>query len=166
MSRGFTFLELVLTMGMLSIVSLLFITYSGDVGNVSVDALSRKIQSDIRFAQQLATSKGVNHGVQFVQWGDYIVYSGTPATPAIDPFDRSPMIENTEEFGGIQVATNYQVEFNRYGSPVMGGGGNLEVVSDSGAARRIYVIDNTGAVVVDILDYGGGCGCRVCMERR
>ncbi|MBT3182324.1 MAG: type II secretion system protein [Deltaproteobacteria bacterium] len=164
LARAFTLLEILLVMGMLSVISLIFISYSGDVGNVSVDALSRKIQSDIRFAQQLATSTGVSHGVQFTASGNYIVYENTPSTPATDPFDRGPMVEDLEEYGDITIGSNYTVEFNKVGKPTTGGGGNVEVVADSGAARTIYVIENTGAVIVDILDYGSGCGCHICLE--
>jgi len=164
LSRAFTLIELLLVMTMLSVIALIFVSYTGDVGNVSVDALSRKIQSDIRFAQQLATTTGVTHGVQFTASGNYIVYENTTSTPAMDPFEREPMVEDLEEYGDIDIGNSYTVEFNKVGKPTTGGGGNVEVVADSGAARKIYVIDNTGAVVVDILDYGSGCGCRICLE--
>lgn len=159
-------MELLLVVSLLSIIALLFISYTGDVGDVSVDALSRKIQSDIRLAQQMATSSGVPHGVQFIQGGSYTVYVNNSTTPVVDPLDRQPMIENMQEFGNIQIARDYHVKFDKLGRPTIGGGGNVEVVASSGAMRRIYVIENTGAVVVDILDYGSGCGCRVCREGR
>ena len=166
MNKAFTLMELMFVISMLSIVSLLFISYSGDVGSVSVDALSRKIQADIRYAQQLATTTGTTHGVQFVLNGNYVVYSGSPSTPVTDPHSRQPMIEDLEEFGEIEVNTNYQVEFDKLGTPTMGGGGNVEVLADSGASRKIFIIDNTGAVVVDVLNYGSGCGCRFCAEAK
>ena len=162
MRKGFTLIELLLVVSLLSVVGLLFVSYSGDIGNVSIDALSRKIQSDIRYAQQMATSTGVAHGVNFVQGGSYTVYTGNISTPTTDPYDRGPMVEDMQEFGDIEVVTNYQVEFNTLGTPTIGGGGNVEVMADTGAMRIIYVIDNTGAVVVDVLNYGSGCGCWLC----
>ncbi|HPW45605.1 MAG TPA: hypothetical protein PKU96_04460 [bacterium] len=165
-SSGFTMIELVLVMGMLVVIAALFISYTGDIGNVSVDSLSRKIQSDIRFAQQMATSKGSPHGVKFTQGGGYTVYDGIPSNPAIDPFEKNLMVENVSDFGSIALANNFQVEFNKLGKPTMGGGGNIEVLADSGARRRIYVIENTGAVLIDILDYGTSCSCRMCVEDR
>lgn len=161
MRRGFTLIELVLVVSMLSVVGLLFISYSGDIGNVSVDALSRKIQSDIRYAQQLATSSGTTHGVIFHSGGNYVVYSNNESTPATDPLERRPMVESSADFGNIAISTNYRVEFDKLGKPVVGGGGNVEITADSGARRRIYVIENTGAVIVDVLDYGSSCSCRL-----
>jgi hypothetical protein len=155
-------MELMLVMGMLSIVSLLFVSYSGDVGDVSVDALSRKIQTDIRYAQQLATSKGSNHGVNFVQGSGYTVYDGNTSNPVLDPLTRFPFTEDLSHFGSITLGSSYQVEFDRLGRPVIGGGGDVTVVADGGASRKIYVIENTGAVVVDVLNYGSGCSCEVC----
>jgi prepilin-type N-terminal cleavage/methylation domain-containing protein len=163
--RAFTLLELVLVIAMLSVVALLFVSYSGNVGNVSVDSLTRKIQADIRYAQQLATSTGVAHGVNFVQGGNYVVYVGNINTPVTDPLDHQPMIEDMSAFGDIELGNTYRVEFNKIGTPTTGGGGNLSVVAGSGAARRVYVIENTGAVIVDVLGYGTGCSCEMCMAR-
>jgi len=167
-NRAFTLIELLLVMSLLSVTALLFVSYTGDVGDADVDALSRKIQSDIRYAQQLATSSGEPHGVQFVQGGDYTVYhyNGGAVEPVQqDPLKRLPMVvdlsSDERAFGTAQIGIGYQVEFDKLGRPTIGGGGNVEVVADSGAMRRIYIIDNTGAVVVDILDYGSGCGCRI-----
>lgn len=161
MRKGFTLIELVLVVSMLSVIGLLFISYSGDIGNVSVDALSRKIQSDIRYAQQLATSTGTTHGVVFHSGGNYVVYVNNENTPATDPMDRRPMVESSADFGSIMISSNYRVEFDKLGKPTVGGGGNVEIVADSGAQRRIYVIENTGAVIVDVLDYGSSCSCQV-----
>lgn len=163
-NQGFTLLELLLVVGMLGIISLLFISYTGDVGNVSVDAASWKVQSDIRYAQQLATNKGTTHGVDFVRNGNYTVYSGTTSTPVSDPLKHIPMIENLDSFGDLSINNNYRVEFDKFGKPTLGGGGNVEILADSGARRRVYVIDTTGAVIVDVLDYGSGCSCGLCNE--
>lgn len=160
--KGFTLLELILTVSMLSVVALLFISYTGDVGNVSVEAAAHKIKSDIRHSQQLATTTGVTHGVQFTQNGNYVVYMNNINTPVLDPLERTQMVEDPAQFGSVNINNSYQVEFNGLGKPTVGGGGNVEVVSDSGAIRRIEVIANTGAVVVDPLDYGTGCTCRLC----
>ena len=164
MRKAYTLIELLLVISMLSVIALLFVSYTGDVGNVSVDAASWKIQSDIRHAQQLATTTGVSHGVQFVQDGNYTVYRGNVSTPILDPLDRQPMVENVTQFGKIRIGNTFQVEFDKVGRPVIGGGGNIEVIADTGALRRIYVIDNTGSVIVDVLGYGSGCTCELCGE--
>lgn len=166
MSRAFTIMELILVIVMLSVIALLFVSYTGDVGNVSVDAAAWKIQSDLRHAQQLATTTGVTHGVVFVQGGNYTVYRESVATPVADPLERGPMVKDVSNFGNISIANDYQVEFDTMGRPAVGGGGSVDIVADSGARRRIYVIDNTGAVVLDVVDEGVGCTCRICNVRR
>lgn len=160
--RAFTFIELVLVISLLSVAALLFVSYTGDIGNVAVDSASWKLQSDLRYAQQMATSTGLNHGVKFVQNGNYTVYAGDVSTPITDPLDRNPMIEEMSQFGSVWLNNSLQVEFDKVGKPVMGGGEFIEIVADSGAARKIYVIDNTGAIIVDVLGYGEGCSCRMC----
>lgn len=166
MNKAFTLVELLLTMSLMSVIALMFISYTGDVGDVSVDALSWKIQADIRYAQQLATSTGVAHGVTFTRDGSYTVYRETVATPVLDPQDQQPMIEDVTHFGSVALNNTFQVEFDRLGRPTIGGGGYEEVISESGASRRIYIIDNTGSVLVDVLNLGSGCRCDLCHAGR
>lgn len=160
--RAFTLVELLVVIAVLSVISLLLISYTGDIDNVSVDGATWKIQSDIRHAQQLAGATGVPHGVQFVMSGNYTVYTGNVSTPILDPLDRKPMVEDVSQFGRVHLGNSFTVEFDSMGRPTIGGGGNVEVVADSGASRRIYIIANTGAVIVDVLGYGSSCSCRVC----
>lgn len=162
--RGFTLMELLLVMVLLSGVVLLFVSYTGDIGNVAADAASRKVESDIRYAKQLATTTETVHGVLFVPGEGYTVYRGDESQPVDDPLDRQPMVEDLSEFGDIVVGNTYRVEFDKFGAPVVGGGGDITVLADNGASRRIYVAQNTGATVVDVLDQGSGCSCRLCME--
>jgi len=161
---GFTIIELILTMSLLSVIALLLFSYSGNIGDVSVDGASWKIQADIRYAQQLATSTEVPHGVLFTQGTQYTVYKEAVDNPVSDPLDRQPMVKTVEDFGELEIAAPFQVEFDSLGRPTMGGGGYVELQADNGASRKIHVIDNTGAVVVDVLNLGSSCGCRVCSE--
>lgn len=159
---GFTLMELIVVIGMLSVIALLFVVSTGNIGDVSVDSASWKIQSDLRYAHQLAVSKRINHGIVFTQGGNYTVYAGTVANPVRNPETQAPMIENLQRFSSVQVNNNFHVEFNPIGKPVIGGGGYVEIISDSGSWRRIFVETNTGAVIVDVLNYGATCGCKVC----
>jgi len=163
-ARGFTLMELLLVITLMSATTLLYVSYTGDLGNVSVDAASWKIQSDIRHAQQLATTKGTLHGVLFVHNGEYRVYQGDESQPVINPHTRTPMVQDLATFGSVTLGNDYRVEFDNLGRPVTGGGGHVTLITDNGATRNIYVIENTGAVIVDVLDYGSGCGCRMCVE--
>ena len=162
--RGFTLMELILVMTLMTSTALLYISYTSDVGNVSVDAASWKVQSDIRYAQQLATTTGTTHGVLFVLNDKYTVYQGNESQPVSDPLSHSPMIEDLTHFGSVTLNNDYRVEFDSLGRPTTGGGGHVTLITNNGATRKIYVIANTGAVIVDVLDYGSGCSCEMCAE--
>jgi prepilin-type N-terminal cleavage/methylation domain-containing protein len=162
--RGFTLMELMLVMSLMASTALLYVSYTSDIGNVSVDAASWKVQSDIRYAQQLANTTGLMHGVVFIANDGYTVYQGNETQPVTDPLSRDQMVEDFTHFGTVTANDNYRVEFDSLGRPTMGGGGHITLITDNGATRRIYVIANTGAVVVDVLDYGSGCSCEMCGE--
>lgn len=162
MARGFTIIEIIIIVAVLGILAALYTASTGDLSNVSIDAASRKVQSDIRYAQQLATSTGFNHGARFTAGGGYEVYRGSPGTPVTDPVTREALVEDLTDFEGIAITTDYRVEFDSTGQPVIGGDGRVRLTAGSGAVRDVYVVDKTGAVVVDLIEYGTGCNCKLC----
>lgn len=147
--RGFTLIEVIITMVVLAIMAGAYMEMGGNITNVSLDAASKKAQMDVRFAQQLAQVTGVNCGVQFISNGSYTVYSGNVGNPITDPVTRLPLIDNLSRYPGVQITSNYQVEFNARGVPVTGGGGSVRFTAASGSIRDINVTANTGAVELD-----------------
>lgn len=162
--KGFSIIELIITVAVVAILAVLYISSTGDLSNVSIDAASRKVQSDLRYTQHLATTTGVNHGAVFTANVGYEVYQGSPGNPVIDPVTRQNLVVNLAEFQGVTVSTNYQVEFSPVGEPIMGGDGRVRLTSSSGATRDVYVVDKTGAVIIDLIGYGTGCQCKLCIE--
>jgi prepilin-type N-terminal cleavage/methylation domain-containing protein len=148
-NKGFTLIEAIIVMAVLTILAAVYIESSGNITNVSLDAASKKAQMDVRFAQQLAQVTGTNHGVRFVANTSYTVYSGNVNNPVTDPVTRLPLIDNLSRYPGVQITTTYQVEFNPRGVPVTGGGGSTRFTAASGAIRDINVAANTGAVELD-----------------
>lgn len=142
--------------------AVLYTASMGDLTNVSIDTATRKIQSDIRYAHHLARTTGVNHGVIFTAGGGYEVYRGSPGTPATDPLKRQSFTEDLSKFTGVYIQGDYQVEFNTLGKPVIGGDSYVRLNADGGAVRDVYIVADTGAVVIDIINYGSGCSCTVC----
>lgn len=155
---AFSLIETLLLIAMFSVAVILFISYTSDLSSVSADAASWKIQADIRHAQQLAKGTGVPHGVLFEQHGSYTVYREGPAQPVADPLGKNPMVVDLKQFGEVTIANRYQVEFDRDGRPAIGGGGWVDVISDSGSMRRVRVMEDTGGVIVDVLGESPGCG--------
>jgi hypothetical protein len=72
------------------------------------------------------------------------------------------MIVDLSSYQGVGITTDYQVEFTALGVPVIGGNDRVRLTATSGAIRDVYVVANTGAVVVDLIQYGTGCTCEVC----
>lgn len=158
MSRGFTLIEGILVIVVLGILAGLYISFSGNLSDASLDAASHKVQNDIRYAHQLATSTGVNHGAAFTAGGSYEIYSGSPGTPATDPVSRGGLVEDLSKYQGVSIGNSYQVEFNSLGEPVVGGDGHVRLNAVSGEYKDVYVVDKTGAVVIDAAGYASGCG--------
>lgn len=150
MKKGFTLIELVLILTLLGILGVLggYITSIRDMREVSIDAASRKIQADIRYAQHLAVIIGTNHGVSFTDDGGYEVYQGNPGNPVLDPVTRANFVIDMSDFNGVSIDGNYQVEFDLTGDPVLGGNDGVELETTGGREKEIYVYDVTGAVQI------------------
>lgn len=161
---GFSLVELVLMLSLLAIMVVLYVESAGDLSNIAVDGASRKAQSDIRYAQQLAQSTGGVYGVKFNSGGTYEVYVGSPGHPVNSPTTNLPLIEDFHDFPGVAISTNYQVQFDPMGRPTMGADSRMRLTASSGAIRDVYVIDQTGAVIVDLIQRGTGCHCEICYK--
>ncbi len=158
--KGFTLIELVLLISLLGIMVVLYTESAGDLSNIAIDAVSRKAQSDIRYAQFLAQTTGVKHGARFSAGGTYVVYRDVPGNPVTDPVTRQQLVEDLSKYPGVVITTAYQVEFEpTVGRPTMGGDQRVRFTATSGAIRDVYVVDQTGAVVVDLIQVGTGCSC-------
>ncbi|MBI2092691.1 MAG: hypothetical protein HYT75_06845 [Deltaproteobacteria bacterium] len=164
-SSGFTLIELVLMVALLGIMVVFYVESAGNLSDIAVDGASRKAQSDLRYAQVLAQTTGVMHGAKFTSGGSYQVYSGTVDNIIADPQTGKPLVEQFDNFPGVSLATNYQVEFNANGKPTMGADQRARFSSSSGAIRDVYVVDQTGAVVVDLIQAGTGCSCELCKQK-
>lgn len=163
MKRGFTLIELVFIIAILGILAALYTSSTGDLSDVAIDVASRKIQSDLRYAQSLAVSTGVNHGAVFTAGNGYQVYQISPGNYAKDPVTKEDMVIELDDFQGVALSTSTQIEFDKTGIPVMGADERIRLTASSGAIRDVYVVDKTGAVVIDLIEYGTGCSCNLCM---
>ncbi len=94
---------------------------------VRLDGAAAKLVSDIRYAQHLAVTEKVNHGVTFSAnpTNQYSVYRGTTATLVKDPFRTTNdfvVSLNAGEYAGVLLtAVNIdggtRVEFDSQGIP-------------------------------------------------
>jgi len=149
---------------LLGIMVVFYIESAGDLSNVGIDTAARKAQQDIRYAQQLAQTTGVVHGVKFIKNGTYQVYRGSYGNPVTDPTTGGQLVENFVHFPGVEIDTNYEVKFDAVGRPTIGADQRARLIATSGARRDVYVIDQTGAVINDLIQKGTGCSCDICRK--
>ena len=107
---------------------------------------------DIRYAQQLAITRQVAHGVSFDPSGEtYFVYRQNTSNIVKDPATQKPLSISyaTGKFLGINLVSATfvlplnSVEFNSLGAPASGGAVTL---SFNGIAKTIQVEANTGRI--------------------
>lgn len=145
--RGFTLLELVLVIALAALLAVAVIPRFTPSPS-GIDAASRKIESDILYAQSLAMSRGVNHGINFVSGGSYVLYRGSVGIPILDPLTRQNFSEDLIRFGRTEVANNFLLEFDPMGQPVLGGGGGGLTLVNGSQTRRLAISPNTGHITV------------------
>ncbi|MBI4126796.1 MAG: prepilin-type N-terminal cleavage/methylation domain-containing protein [Deltaproteobacteria bacterium] len=151
-NQGFTLVELVLTIVLVSILSVVAVSQFS-LDTTRLDLAEDKLVGDIQYAKRLAMTKGITHGIFFEPaFERYTVFEGTVATPLPDPADRSQnfIIDYTTEssFEGVTMTSaNFSgsstLTFNGEGAPV--DAGNV-VIAFGAQSRTMTVTPNTGKV--------------------
>lgn len=171
--KGFTLIELVLIMMLLVILAAAGAVSLQRYGEIKLNSAARRLASDMRFAQQLAMTRQVRHGVIF-----NLTVSGTPAantytvfqenspstdTPARNPARGGDMTVNYNtdaRFQGVTITSpsfcvgagcNETLEFNALGVATDSSGTQLTsgsvTLNYSGAtSKTVTVIPATGKV--------------------
>jgi len=145
-SSGFTFVELLLVVSLLSLL-VASLAPSISIRSGGIEAATKKVVSDLRYAQEQAMMTNVNHGIQFNNGGAYVMYRQSSATPVADPLRLTSFSEDLSEFRNVSLQTTLQVEFDSVGRPVLGGGSSV-VLSNGAGTRTLRVVANTGLVEV------------------
>lgn len=150
---AFTFIEFIMVIVVLLIIAAIVIPKISGVTGTRVNSAARKIAADIRYAQQLAITTQIRHGVIFnPEFNNYSIYQTKPINIIFDPFKGgSYTIQlNNGEYEGVTIDSKYQVEFDALGNPVIGGGGSVTIsASGSAPVRVISVATNTGRVSIN-----------------
>ncbi|MFH1874370.1 MAG: type II secretion system protein [Pseudomonadota bacterium] len=160
MQKGFTLLEFVLIIAIAGILSVAVISVIVDYKGANIEVAAQKARSDIELARSLAmTKRGTTFGVSFDDSSDeYVVYETNVASPIPDPQTKQNFLEDFSRWSGVTITNgDYVVEFNEFGEPTTGGGGEVRITNGT-KTYRITVLANTGKVEVDQLGGGGGGG--------
>lgn len=147
--KGFSFIELILTLTVLTVISIAVFPKDNGLTPFALDAASRKVKTDIRYAQNMATTTGDTYGFRVTGASTYDIYDASTGTIALSPYTNIAMQENlTTDFGTI-VFQNlaYKVEFNSYGRPTLGGGTTLQL-NYGGQTKTIQVSATSGYVTL------------------
>ena len=155
--KGFTLIETVLVIVILSILAVTLWTNLGGFSEMKLSAAAKKLASEIRYAHQLSTTKQIIHGVSFTATGYTVYENDDPLDPARNPHGGGAFIVTytTGELEGITVTTTLQndiVKFNPTGEALQDDGSPLPVGSDSvtlnyqGNPRTLSIVPSTGKV--------------------
>jgi prepilin-type N-terminal cleavage/methylation domain-containing protein len=168
MKQGFTFIELVMVILIIGILSVVIATdLFSSLRALRLEGAKWKLKSDILFAQGLAVTQQINHGVMFDPVNEtYSVYMSSQNTTNIetDPLTQQPLtVDFTKEpnFKGVVIystsfgspTTTNRLEFNQFGTPYSDAGvtplsanGTVTLRYGSGPSATVTVIKNTGNV--------------------
>jgi prepilin-type N-terminal cleavage/methylation domain-containing protein len=160
---GFTILELILGIVLLSIMSVFFsAAITNSVDSFRLSSASAKVIHDIRFAQQQAMSRNGWYGVEFFAspQNSYHVYltDGTNNVDVADPAKRGSALSvnlgsgYSVSLSAVDIAGGGKVEFSPLGRPynnkngvALATDGSLSLVSGS-KTKVIQILRETGRV--------------------
>ena len=154
MRKSFTVIELVMVMviiGVLSVISMPVIITS--YSSIKIDGAYKQLKQDIRYAQQLAVSRQVVHGIYLDPSADsYFVYRLNTSNIVKDPSTQKPLnvIYGQGKFSGVDMVSttfnipaNNTLEFNSLGAPSCAGTITLRYGS---ITKTVDVEQNTGRI--------------------
>jgi hypothetical protein len=162
-ARGFTLVELVLIISILGLLVVIAVPNRSGVDEVSLRAASRKLASDIRYAQGQAIARRIRHGVRFeVQEKRYEVVATGRGEPIEDPGARGHALvvsfKNPSAAHGVTlVSASFdgarEVSFDFFGVPSTIAGREIRrpgliVLACGGMTSTVEVAPGTGKVTV------------------
>ena len=162
-SRGFTLTELIVIVTILGVLSWLAYPKMAAMDEIKLDTAARRLAADLRYAQSLAMSRRVIHGILFnPALEKYTVFAPNAAIPIVDPADRARTLvvdyTSRTEFRGVQVqsaafGTTPGVTFDYFGVPRDTAGVDLTtsgvvVLTYQGVSDSVLVAPQTGTVSV------------------
>lgn len=162
-ARGFTLVELVLIISILGLLVVIAVPNRSGVDDVSLRAASRKLASDLRYAQGQSIARRIRHGVRFeVEEKRYEVVATGRGEPIEDPGARGHALvvsfKNPSAAHGVTlVSASFdgapEVSFDSFGVPSNIAGREIRrpgliVLACGGMTSTVEVAPGTGKVTV------------------
>lgn len=162
-ARGFTLVELVLIISILGLLVVIAVPNRSGVDDVSLRAASRKLASDLRYAQGQSIARRIRHGVRFeVGEKRYEVVATGRGEPIEDPGARGHALvvsfKNPSAAHGVTLVSasfdgSPEVSFDSFGVPSNIAGREIRrpgliVLACGGMTSTVEVAPGTGKVTV------------------
>lgn len=153
---GFSLIELVLVISLVGIMSVYAVPAMLNMGAINLDGASRVVESDIRYAQNLATTTGQTHGFRtLAATGEnpiiqYEVYNSVTGAVVSSPYDHLPMSENLEEsYNGVEFGSVVDIRFDDIGTPnFVSGSGDVPMATEDGESNKTVTVSSTGLIEI------------------
>ena len=156
--RGFTMLEVLIVVVILSIAAFVVIPMVGSAASMQIRSASDMISADIEYAKSMAISRGQSYSVVFDTTNErYWIedqYSAVIQHPVKKGFDYAIDFKNESRLGKVDIdkvdfGGLSRVTFDYFGSPTAGGGIDIQAGED--VKITIDVEDVTGFVTISNL---------------
>jgi prepilin-type N-terminal cleavage/methylation domain-containing protein len=162
-ARGFTLTELLVILTILGVLSWIAFPKMVAMDEIRLDTAARRLAADLRYAQSLAMSRRIIHGVLFdPALEKYTVFAPSPGAPIPDPADRAKTLvmdyPTRTEFKGVLIqsaafGTSPGLTFDYFGVPRDTAGVDLTtsgrvVLSYQGQTDTVIVAPQTGMVTI------------------
>lgn len=146
--RGFSLIEVALVLTLLTIMTGVYLT-TFDPRGAALDRAVRRLEADLRYAQQLTMNEETAYGFSLTWPSAYWIFRGVPTTIATDPHTKGPLtVDLTTAYPGVtfNAAAPAQFQFDPAGRP------NAGIVTlrlqRAGRMRTITIQGTTGLIQV------------------
>jgi len=148
--KGFTLVELIIVLATISLLTWVALPRSY-VTDTRLQTAARKIKEDIRYAQELAMTKGERHQIRFFSSTNPSPTNRYEIVTAAGQAVKNPLTRegsyvvdfSSGSFSGLQIDANITVQFDSLGRPDVGGS-----VSLNGGSKVITITLESGRVVL------------------
>lgn len=160
--KGFTLIEVVLVLVIVAILAASVNIGINGISSARLNGAARRLVSDLRFAQQVAITKRIRHGIIFTANSYTVFENDLPADPARNPQGGGDFIVDftTGDFAGVTISTTppqttlpgLVVKFEPSGRPLDGANAALTAATNqvtlnyNGSPKTVTITPETGRV--------------------